>query len=360
MLPVLDPALCRLRQDRLRSLLAELRLDAAVFTNRSYVHALTGYWHPQPLTRVSVVVRLDGPTTLLAPQGSLPAPAADEQVDYVSQKLATLVENIDGNMLGVLYPLLQGLKSIGGGARGLREFGGECVDITIAYQHVRRTKDPDEVAMLRFAIDATEAAYATVKNLLPSRPTEVELHAAMCATVLREVGEPLSGWGNDFQSGSPGGLPRDRRIESGELAVYDVGVGVRGYRSDLCRTFAVDGLPTDFQSGAHARILEAFEYVEAELKPGLDCKTLYSEVRAMLDGWKGYAFPHHLGHGIGLDAHEVPRLNPEWDDVLRPGDVIAVEPALYGDDLRAGIRLEHNYLITESGSERLSSFPLDL
>ncbi|MGA7307089.1 MAG: hypothetical protein WBW88_19650, partial [Rhodothermales bacterium] len=61
MLPVLDPALCRLRQDRLRSLLAELRLDAAVFTNRSYVHALTGYWHPQPLTRVSVVVRLDGP-----------------------------------------------------------------------------------------------------------------------------------------------------------------------------------------------------------------------------------------------------------------------------------------------------------
>jgi len=71
-------------------------------------------------------------------------------------------------------------------------------------------------------------------------------------------------------------------------------------------------------------------------------------------------FPHHLGHGIGLDAHEVPRLNPEWDDTLQVGDVIAIEPALYATELRSGIRLEQNYLITESGAERLSVFPLDL
>ena len=80
----------------------------------------------------------------------------------------------------------------------------------------------------------------------------------------------------------------------------------------------------------------------------------------MLDGQHGWRFFHHLGHGIGLFPHEAPRLNPNWDDVFEVGDVFTVEPGLYGEDLNAGIRIEHNYLVTEGGLERLSQYPTDL
>jgi Xaa-Pro aminopeptidase len=68
----------------------------------------------------------------------------------------------------------------------------------------------------------------------------------------------------------------------------------------------------------------------------------------------------HLGHGIGLFVHEPPHLNPRWDDVLEEGDVIAVEPALYDPALACGLRLENDYLVTPTGLENLSPFPLDL
>ena len=68
----------------------------------------------------------------------------------------------------------------------------------------------------------------------------------------------------------------------------------------------------------------------------------------------------HLGHGIGLFPHEAPHLNPSWDDVLAEGEVIAVEPALYDPALRSGLRLENDYLVTATGLELLSPFPLAL
>ena len=68
----------------------------------------------------------------------------------------------------------------------------------------------------------------------------------------------------------------------------------------------------------------------------------------------------HLGHGIGLFVHEGPHLNPNWDDVLEEGDVIAVEPALYAPELACGMRIENDYLVTPAGLELLSPFTLEL
>jgi Xaa-Pro aminopeptidase len=67
-----------------------------------------------------------------------------------------------------------------------------------------------------------------------------------------------------------------------------------------------------------------------------------------------------LGHGVGLAPHEGPHLNPYWDDTLAEGDFLAVEPGLYHDDLRVGLRLEQNFLVTASGVELLTDWPLDL
>jgi len=360
--PDLDPPSCRSRQDAIRSLLEEQQVDAALFLNRNYVHALTGYWHEQALTPVAVIVSQNGETILAAPGEHLDAPAADSHLSYQPQELCTLVENIPARLSAALSQTLEPYKRVGttSSIPTTLAQSAEWVDITTEYQNLRRRKYPDEVEVLRYAIHATEVAYTEARNILTPGLSELSLYASMQSAAINAVGEPLSAWGNDFRSGEPGGFPRQRPAEAGELVVLDIGVGVRGYRSDLCRSFAVDRNPTDVQLKAHARVLKALNHAEKNIRPGTSCKTLFEEIHAQLDGWNGYTFYHHLGHAIGLDAHETPRLNPYWDDTFQAGDVVAVEPGLYGDDLRSGLRLEQNFLVTETGVERLSHFPLDL
>ena len=83
-------------------------------------------------------------------------------------------------------------------------------------------------------------------------------------------------------------------------------------------------------------------------------------VQAHLDEYLPGNFNHHLGHGIGLFPHEAPHLNPNWDDTFQEGEVFTVEPGLYTPEMRAGIRLENDYLVTAVGVELLSDFPLAL
>ncbi|HIL71563.1 MAG TPA: aminopeptidase P family protein [Verrucomicrobia bacterium] len=359
--PSLEADYCRSRQESFRGLLRDLKLDAAVLTHRHYVYWVTGYWHVPTLTPTAVFIPIEGPVVLVA-HGDVAAKAADEIISYCPHKLCTLVENMDAVATSELRPYLQGLSRIGtdGIARPWLNDSTTWIDITTEYQFIRRKKYPDEVKALRHAVIAAEASYTKVREILKPGVCEMEMFASMQAASTLAAGEALSGWGNDFQIGTAGGAPRSREAEAGELAIFDVGVGVRGYRSDVCRTFAVNGLPDERQQEAHRRIVTALEKVESSLRPGLRCKDLFETMHAYLDGWKGYSFFHHLGHGIGLDGHEVPRLNPHWNDILEVGDVVAVEPALYGESLRGGIRLEQDFLVTESTVDRLSNFPLDL
>ena len=360
--PTLDPSSCRERQNILTDYQRTHQLDATLITNRHYIHALTGYWHGTDLTAVGLVVETEGKTTLCVPGEAIDVPAVDSWVSYPPQKLCTLIENIAGEMCAALQSILKRFDRVGTDRSAVPWQHSDIywVDITSDYQYLRRRKFADEIEALLYAQRGSNAAYSEARRILEPGLSEVDLYAAMHAAAVREIGEALSGWGNDFQCGSPGGPPRRREARAGELAVLDIGVGARGYRTDQCRVFSVDGNPTDAQQAAHARCREALERVEAQLKPGLSCRELFTDIEQFLHGWEGAEFQHHLGHGIGLDPHEVPRLNPNWDDVLEAGDVIAVEPGLYREDLRAGIRLEQNYLITEDGFQRLSDFPLDL
>jgi Xaa-Pro aminopeptidase len=182
----------------------------------------------------------------------------------------------------------------------------------------------------------------------------------MQAAAARYTGEVIGEFGNDFQIGAAGSPPRPRKAQPGEMAIFDLSVVVRGYCSDMCRSFVVADNPSDAQIAAHRRVMEVLELVEGKAKPGVGCTALYEEARTMLDGHRGWSFPHHLGHGIGLNHHESPYLNPHWDETLQVGDVFTVEPGLYGDDLRAGLRIEQIYHVSDSALERLTSFPADM
>jgi len=347
----LDLNACRARQGRLRGRLRERGLDTALIMDRRLVHYFTGYWHYSSNNVVAAVLPAEGPVTVVAP--TQVERAADRSLAYEANRLGTLVDDQVGALLAVARPLLVG-------AVGCDWPLPETTDIKPVLYALRRTKDADEVAMLRKAIACCDAAYAAARDLPRPGVPEMHLYAQLLAAASEEAGEPIGDFGNDFQSGTSGGLPRQRAVEEGEMAIYDLTVIYRGYCCDLCRSFTVGGQPSAAQREAYRLIMDAFAHIEATVKPGKSCKELYEEVHAMLDGQHGWRFPHHLGHGIGLNPHEAPRLNPHWDDVFQPGDTFTAEPGLYAEELKGGIRIEQNYLVTESGVERLSHFPTEI
>lgn len=354
---------CQLRQQRLRDRLAEKNIEAALLMNPRNVHYLTGYWRGgQSMVCVATLIATNGPSILITSAPPDAEVAADQSILFSADRLCTLIDDQPTELMQVLRPHMENYGRIG--CDRLERIGiidnWQVEDLNDTLLSLKRSKDPDEVQILRDAIAASDAAYRCAKQMLQPGVTELEIYAQMQAAAIEALGEPITGFGTDFRSGEPGGLPRTRSVESGELAIYDISVVARGYSSDLCRTFTVNSEPTMLQREAHQLVIKALDYVEATVRPGISCKQLYNDVYKMLDVKDGWRFFHHLGHGIGLMGHEAPRLNPNWDDTFQVHDVFTAEPGVYGDELRAGIRLEQNYLVTESGIERLSHFPLDL
>ena len=152
---------------------------------------------------------------------------------------------------------------------------------------------------------------------------------------------------------------KDRAAKEGELYILDLGPCVRGYFSDTSRTFAVSE-PTRQQREACEAVQSCFAVIEKLAHPGARCREIYDAVSEHLKRAAGRTFSHHLGHGIGLSPHEYPHLNPKWDDGLMEGEVFAAEPGVYGEDLKSGIRIENDYVVTKDGVERLIDSPMDL
>ena len=203
--------------------------------------------------------------------------------------------------------------------------------------------------------------YQHARQAIEPGLSELELFSQLQTVATRTLGEPLTYFGQDFQVNSMGGPPRNQQAEQGELWILDLGVGFRGYRSDNCRAFAVGGKADEQQLAAHQAISEVFAHVDIHGKARHElpkhCTKRSSNTSGEHEPW---SFPHHLGHGVGLSPHETPRLNPNWDDTFQEGDFFTVEPGLYHEQLRYGIRLEQNYLVSQTGVELLTDWPLEL
>jgi Xaa-Pro aminopeptidase len=342
---------CRERQNLFAKRLAAAGYDAAILSDRGSVHYFSGLWIRE-VFRSFLAIRADGQTTLAVISKPTIAPFVDQVVEYPGARLGTLVDD----------PFECAVQSLEPYFKDVRRF---CTDTETGMSAElirvqRRKKLPDEIALIEHAVHACEAIYANARKTLRPGLSEWTLYVNSLSVAGEYVGEPVGELGNDFQSGSIGGPPRHRPMIEGELLPLDVSVVVRGYHSDLCRTFAVDGHPSALQKEAHRRVAEVLDFAAATIKPGTSCRKLYEEAARMLKGYRGWDFPHHLGHGIGLSSHESPRLNPNWDDHFAEGDVFTVEPGLYSPELSGGVRLEQDFIVTQTGVRCLSTFPLEL
>lgn len=366
--PLLDVAACGERQRRLWTRLADHDVDAVVVVAPEHVEYLGGHRWDHRFAPLACFLA-SGSSLLVCPDKPVEQAAVTDVRTYDAKRRSTLRDDQAAAAAGVLA---EWLAAHGRPRRVAVEFSrcpphvaracgaAELVDVEPALLGLRRRKDPDELALLRRAITAAGAMHARAREIVRPGVDELEVFSALQAAAVESCGEMLTGTGNDYACGARGGPPRARPCAAGELFILDLGPAYRGYFADTSRTLAVDGRPADAQLAACEHVCGALALVERIGRPGLRCRDLYDEVFAWLERSPVGSWSSHLGHGIGLSVHETPRLNPNWDDVLEEGDVIAVEPALYAPELACGMRIENDYLVTATGLELLSPFPLGL
>jgi Xaa-Pro aminopeptidase len=329
----------------------------------AHVLYFTGYSTPSGRSS-AVILDGKGKWTLIAPSEDEAAVSA-ELVLVEPAYLSSLYMDHARRVSEAVCPFVtegEGLIGLDNGANPtfMGIVNEEIFDLSPVLFTLRRRKDPDELAILKKCIEVTHACYTRAREIIRPGITELEVYAELYQAALSGAGESIPPLGNDYQCASPGGPPRQRETQSGELYILDIGPSFGGYFADNCRTFAVDGDPTEIQFTAWKKVCEVISYIEEVAKPGVSCKQLYYDAKEILDRDWPDSFFHHLGHGVGLYPHERPNLNPHWDHYLEEGDFFAVEPGLYTNQLRAGIRLEENYFMKETGLEKLTSFPLNL
>lgn len=292
--------------------------------------------------------------------GELSAPLVDALEDVV-------LEVYSGKLPEVLAKLMDGssrfqLEADGATwafARSLGEvYSGEIEPAAGAVEALRAVKDGAEVAALRKAAAAGDAAFSVLPRLLDGGTTEAELAWLLISEMRARGGEPAD-WDPIVAAGANASRPHHETGSApiGEgLLLLDYGCVVDGYHSDMSRTVWLgDAEPDSDTLAIHSAVAEAQAAGIAAVAPGVRAGDVDKAAREVLDRLSyGEHFVHSTGHGVGLEIHEAPPVAKGKSDTLEPGMVITVEPGVYLQGT-AGARIEDMVLVTETGSELLTA-----
>lgn len=235
-----------------------------------------------------------------------------------------------------------------------KAYSGDLNQIENVVANLRRTKYSAEVDAIRSASQLAEGAMLDLVAGLREGVSEREL-AAQFEYQFKIRGasgvsfDPIVLFGP--RSSLPHGQPGDTRLKNGDIVLLDFGCRKSGYCSDLTRTFAFGTMPEDWFQEIYELTLRAQTSALEALKPGVGCREVDAIARNIIsEGGFGDYFGHGLGHGVGIEIHEGPRLNTESEAVLEAGMVVTVEPGIYLPG-RGGVRIEDLVVITDDGCE---------
>jgi len=345
------------RGDRLERLLAETELDRYLVTDLTNVRYLTGFTGTNGACICGPDVRLfltDFRYTERAAaevEGWETLTIADDWLKGIAERLQGRVGFEDDQ---VSVRLLGKLKEKLGEGTELVAAGGKVADL-------RRVKDEEELAAIAEASKLADEVWGwALEQGLAGRP-EREVARATEARIRELGGDPS--FPAIVAAGPNGALPHaepgEREIGRGELVVFDMGAQLDGYCSDGTRTFAT-GEPGEEARAVYEVVRQAQATALQAIRAGVKGEDVDTAARKPIDdAGYGERFGHALGHGVGLEVHEGPRLSQRSDDVLAPGEVVTVEPGVYlpGD---LGVRIEDLVVVSEDGLRNLSSLPKEL
>jgi Xaa-Pro aminopeptidase len=345
------------RGDRLTAKLAERELDLMLVTDLVNVRYLTGFGGTN-----GACVCGEGTRVFLTDFRYTERAAEEvgewEVVTVESDWLAGIAERLRGRV---------GFEDDHISVRALRKLeekldeGVEAVPAGGAVEELRRVKDAEELASIAAAAELADEVWRwSLERGLAGRSEREVAHAAEAR--IRELGADPS-FPTIVAAGPNGALPHaepgQREIVSGELVVFDMGARLDGYCSDGTRTFATG------EPGERAR--EVYELVREAQAAALDAVVAGARGeavdavarKAIEDAGYGERFGHGLGHGVGLEVHEAPRVSQRSEDVLEAAEVVTIEPGVYLPG-ELGVRIEDLVVVTEEGHRNLSGLPKEL
>jgi len=345
------------RGDRLEQQLAERELDRMLVTNLVNIRYLTGFTGTNGACICGNGLRLFF-TDFRYTERAEAEVEGWETVTLANDWLGGIAEHLQGRVGfeddHMSVRLLEKLKE------KLPE-GVETVAAGGRVEKLRRVKDGEELALIEEASKLADEAlrWSTEQGLTGKTEREV---ARAFETRIRELGGDPS-FPAIVAAGPNGALPHaepgDREIGSGELVVFDMGAALDGYCSDGTRTFAT-GDPGEEAIAVYEVVREAQQASLGAIKAGVNGEDVDKVARQAIEAaGHGDRFGHGLGHGVGLELHEGPRLSLRSDDVLAAGEVVTVEPGIYLPG-RLGVRIEDLVVVTEDGLRNLSSLPKEL
>jgi Xaa-Pro aminopeptidase len=229
-------------------------------------------------------------------------------------------------------------------------------------EQLRAVKDEEELASIKRACGIADRVYERLVDERFIGRTERDVAWTIEQLFHDEGGEALA-FETIVASGPnaarPHGRATERQIGRGETVIVDAGCKVDGYASDYTRTFTT-GTADGVVKEAYAVVLAAQQAGIDAVRAGVTGVDADAAARHVVDATPfAGTFGHGLGHGLGLDVHEAPRLSTESPDTLAPGNVVTVEPGIYLEG-RAGIRVEDNVVVTQNGVENYTGFRKDL
>jgi Xaa-Pro aminopeptidase len=346
------------RADSLADLIGERELDCLLVTNMVNVRYLTGFTGTNGACVVTPEERL------FLTDFRYVERAADEVHGFEQVKAGR-------DLLADLAARLRGRAGFDDAHvtvsvhRKLTEKVGQGVELVPAgglVERLRAVKDEDELRAMAEAAKLADAVYELIPERGLAGRTELE--------VARELEAELRARGADdpafpvivaaeANGARPHADPGDAEIPPGTLVVVDMGARLDGYCSDCTRTFATGDLD-DSAAEVYELVRSAQETALGAVRAGAGCKAVDAAARDPIEAaGHGERFGHGLGHGVGLEVHEEPRLTKTAEGELQAGNAVTVEPGVYVPG-EFGVRIEDLVAVTEDGCDVLTSFPKSL
>lgn len=238
----------------------------------------------------------------------------------------------------------------------------ELIGVSGMVEDLRAVKDEAEVARIAAAAELADAAVRRIVGEGLAGRTEREVAMAL-EQDMRRRGALRPSFDTIVAAGPHGALPhaspRDIEIRTGDLVVVDWGAELDGYCSDCTRTYAV-GEPSDEARHIYELVLEAQVTGLHAVHTGISGRDADAAARTVIErAGHGEHFGHGLGHGVGIEIHEAPRLSQRSEDDLRSGQIVTVEPGVYLPG-RFGVRIEDLVVVGDDGARVLTGLSKDL
>ncbi|MCV7029109.1 M24 family metallopeptidase [Mycobacterium sherrisii] len=362
------------RRDKLKTQIGAGGLDALLVTDLNNVRYLSGFSG----SNGALLVFADDRDAVLATDGRYRTQAAEQAPDLevaieraVAGYLAGRAAESGVSKLGFESNVVtvDGFDALRG---EVEEHGGttELVRAAGAVETLREIKDAGEVALLRLACEAADAALHELVargGLRPGR-TERQVSRELEALMLDHGADGIS-----FEtivaagphSAIPHHRPTDAVLADGDFVKIDFGALFAGYHSDMTRTFVL-GKAADWQLEIYALVAEAQRAGREALRPGAELREVDGAARRLIaDAGYGDHFGHGLGHGVGLEIHEAPGIGATSTGTLLAGSVVTVEPGVYLPG-RGGVRIEDTLVVGSDDAhatttpDLLTRFPKEL